>query len=585
MSDIFISYARSTETVAHQVAQALRDRGHKVWRDDELPAHRNYGEVIEERLRGAKAVVVVWSAEALTSQWVRAEADVARETGTLVQLSTDGTVPPLPFNQIQGADLRGWAGDANHSGWIKVADSVAALAGPALGATAGSDPGARKEGGLTMCVLPFINMSGDSEQEYFSDGITEDIITDLSKVSALDVVARNTAFAFKGQVVDIKQLAKDLGLSHVIEGSVRKAGERVRITAQLIEGSTGNHVWADRYDRELDDIFAIQDEISTAIVDALKLELLPKEKKAISGRSTESSEAYDLYLMARQHWVKSTGVDRRLMEITIRICKQAVMLDPGYAKAWGLMALGQVRMHIDHDPSVDPSEAIEQALSHDPENVEGLCAKAIMVSGQGDQELAQEMLLHALEQDPKSFEVQKEVARHAFLNGNFDAAITHYENALAMMDDDYHSAGMLVTCYHAKGDRDQEERVAKICVERVERALKRDPGDGSALSMGIAGLATLGDKERVLKWTDRAMMVDPDNHLMRYNLACTLVCELEDFDRAVELLGPYFDNITPKWIQHIEADPDMDKIRDPPRFKAMLDEATQRTGKPKVAAS
>ena len=130
-------------------------------------------------------------------------------------------------------------------------------------------------------------MSGDPEQEYFSDGISEDIITDLSKVSALSVVARNTAFNFKGQSLDVKEVASSLGVSHVLEGSVRKAGTRVRITAQLIDGAAGDHLWADRYDRELTDIFDIQDEISKAIVAALRVKLLPEEKKAIEDRGTD----------------------------------------------------------------------------------------------------------------------------------------------------------------------------------------------------------------------------------------------------------------------------------------------------------
>jgi adenylate cyclase len=142
-------------------------------------------------------------------------------------------------------------------------------------------------------------MSGEAEQEYFSDGISEDIITDLSKVSALEVTARNTAFTFKGKSVDVRHVAREVGVSHVLEGSVRKAGGRVRITAQLIDGATGNHLWAERYDRNLDDIFALQDEISREIVAALKLRLQPDEKNAIAKRGTASAEAYDLYLMAR----------------------------------------------------------------------------------------------------------------------------------------------------------------------------------------------------------------------------------------------------------------------------------------------
>ena len=181
---------------------------------------------------------------------------------------------------------------------------------------------------VSVCVLPFANMSGDSEQEYFSDGISEDIITDLSKVSALSVIARNSAFQFKGKNVDVVQVARQLGVTHVLEGSVRKAGGRVRITAQLIDGAKNDHVWAERYDRNLDDIFAIQDEISEAIVAALKLKLLPEEKKAIEMRGTDNVEAYNLFLMARQEYAGGLEGDLVRARTIVRLCTRATEIDP-----------------------------------------------------------------------------------------------------------------------------------------------------------------------------------------------------------------------------------------------------------------
>src|SRR6185312_5459879 len=241
MSDIFISYARSTEGQARQIAEALRALGYGVWRDDELPAHRAYADVIDERLRAAKAVVVVWSADAARSEWVRSEAERARGERKLVQLTVDGAKLPMPFDQIQCADLIGWTGDGQALGWLKVVRSIADLtAGVAAGLAQSRETGAQEAEpraagrALSVCVLPFANMSGDAEQEYFSDGISEDIITDLSKISALRVTARNTAFQFKGRSVDVCDVARKLGVSHVLEGSVRKAGTRLRITAQLI---------------------------------------------------------------------------------------------------------------------------------------------------------------------------------------------------------------------------------------------------------------------------------------------------------------------------------------------------------------
>src|SRR4029079_3273817 len=223
---------------------------------------------------------------------------------------------------------------------------------------------------------PFQNMSGDSEQEYFSDGISEDITTDLSQISTLGVVARNTAFTFKGQSVDVEELARKLGVSHVLEGSVRKAGGKVRITAQLIDGATGEHVWADRYDRDLEDIFAIQDEISKAIVGALNLKLLPEEKKAIEQRGTTSAEAYNLYLLARQYWVTGNHGDPRREERVMRICGRAVQVDPYYAQAWALLAIAQSSLHYNFDREGDDGfAAAHSALSIDPTVGEAYCAK------------------------------------------------------------------------------------------------------------------------------------------------------------------------------------------------------------------
>src|SRR2546423_8284626 len=205
-----------------------------------------------------------------------------------------------------------------------------------------SEKVASQKGRFSICVLPFANMSGDPEQEYFSDGISEDIITDLSKISSLHVVSRNTAFTFKGKAVDVGQVASQLNVDHLLEGSVRKAAGRVRITAQLIDTKNDVHLWAERYDRDLNDIFAIQDEISLAIVDALKVKLLPEEEKAIEQRGTENVDAYNLFLMARQTYATGAESDARRLDAIIRMCRRAVEIDPNYADAWALMALAEV---------------------------------------------------------------------------------------------------------------------------------------------------------------------------------------------------------------------------------------------------
>ena len=576
MADVFVSYARSDESRAKSVADALRADGYEVWLDDELPAHRAYADVIEERLKSSKAVVVLWSADAARSQWVRAEADSARSAGTLAQATLDGIVPPLPFNQIQCADLRGWEADADSPGWRKLKGSVASLAAPAESAENRRSPRRTR---LSVCVLPFANMSGDAEQGYFSDGISEDITTDLSRVSALGVVARNTAFTFKGQSVDVCEVARKLGVSHVLEGSVRKAGGRVRITAQLIDGATGDHLWAERYDRDLEDIFAIQDEISQSIVEALKLKLLPQEKKAIERRGTNNAEAYSLYLLARQYWVTGNFGDARREERVMRICSRAVQLDPYYAQAWALLGFAQSTLRYCFGGAVDDGFAASHtALTIDPAIAEAHCAVARRFEEKGLHAEANARMETALKLDPDSWDVNKEVARAHLRDGRVADAARSFEKAVSLMESDVHAWAQLVTCYLALGDEPAMKKAAETVVAQAEQILAHDPSNGAAMSFGARGYAALGDPERAREWMDRALLIDCDNLNMRYNLARMLAVHLDDKESALTLLERNFADAGVLDVTAAQSDPDLDGLRDDPRFQDMIERAKQRLG-------
>lgn len=580
MSDVFVSYARSDEAAAVVTSDALRSSGYRVWRDDELPAHRAYAEVIEERLREAKAVVVLWSADAAASQWVRAEADAARGLRTLIQVSIDGTSPPMPFNQIQCADLEDWNGELDHAGWRKLAASVATLIGshPSAGKPK-TVRSSRRE--VSVCVLPFLNMSGEAEQEYFSDGISEDITTDLSKVSALEVIARNTAFQFKGKSIDVAEVAKKLGVSHVLEGSVRKAGGRVRITAQLIEGSSGGHIWAERYDRDITDIFAIQDEISKAIVAALKIKLLPDEKKAIEHRGTAEVDAYNLYLMARQYWITGDFGDPRREEKVIRICARSIEIDPNYAQAWALMALAQANLHhgfVRDEVVSDGAAAAQRALEIDPKIAEAHLPMAWRLAEQGRHDEANAELAIALKLSPDSWEVNKEAARLFYRQRRPDEAAKHLEKAAAVMESDYHGLGMLFAYYNGKGDMEGALRTARRTIEQVEKVLAGNPDNGAALAFGAMSFAALGNLDRAQHLIQRSLLVDPDNLMMRYNLAWGLNKIFSDPDAAIEMLRPVMANAGANIIRLAANDPNLDNLRDDPRFKMMLESANERFG-------
>jgi adenylate cyclase len=438
---------------------------------------------------------------------------------------------------------------------------------------------APKGGRFSICVLPFANISGDAEQEYFSDGISEDIITDLSKVSALHVVSRNTAFTFKGKAVDVRQVAAQLNVSHVLEGSVRKAAGRVRITAQLIDGSSDSHVWAERYDRDLNDIFALQDEISHAIVDALKVKLLPEEKKAIERHGTENVDAYNLYLLARQSYTTGFEGDSRRNEAIIRLCRRAVEIDPNYAEAWALIAMAEMLLRSTSGRGGDGGlAAAERALELNADLAEAHAVKARILSEEKRHDEASREIETALRLDPESHQVNKCAALLRFRQQRLEESVRYFEKAVALEDGDFGAAGMLITCYLALGNPEAARRSAKITLARAEKVLAHDPNNGSAMGHGSWALAALGQGERAKDWMARALLIDPDNLTMRYNSACALANNLNDKEAALEILAPAFEKMGAGLLNHAKIDPDLAPIRDDPRFKEMLEVAERRLG-------
>ena len=430
---------------------------------------------------------------------------------------------------------------------------------------------------VSVCVLPFANMSGDPEQEYFSDGISEDIITDLSKVSALWVAARNTAFTFKGKHVDVPQVARQLKVSHVLEGSVRKAGGRVRITAQLVDGATGGHVWAERYDRDLNDIFALQDEISQAIVAALKLKLLPEEKKAIEQRGTNDPEAYKLYLMARQYNITGNFGSARRSEAIIRLCRRAIEIDPNYARPWAMLAGAQINLRFFFGREGDDGLiAAERAIELDANLAEAHAAKSQVLrqNARLDQALRENEI--ALRLDPRSYDVNLAAGQLNYVLRKFDQAIFHYDQAATIVESDFRSASMLISCYNAIGDKEGARRAARRALERCEKIVAVEPDNGSAMGFAVGALAALGEAERAKEWAERALLLDPDNINLRYNFACSLITDLHEYDAALDLLAPRFERMSIEVLNWVKTDPDLDPVRDHPRFKAMLAGAEAR---------
>jgi adenylate cyclase len=255
------------------------------------------------------------------------------------------------------------------------------------------------------------------------------------------------------------------------------------------------------------------------------------------------------------------------------------LLDPNYADAWAWMALAQLRLRLWHGKDVDPLPAAERTLEINSSLAIPYCVKANYLDGEGRNEEAEELIRKALELDPNSWEVNYEASRLLFRHGQISECIPFFETAASLIDNDWRSPMMLMSCYQSLDNKNELLRAAKMTLERTEAAVARDPTNVSALAAGSGALARLGDEERAREWIRRALLLDPDNLNMRYNIACTLVIEFGDKEQAVEALRPFFERINSTvWMRHVDADPDLDPIREDPRFKQMLASAKQRVG-------
>jgi len=589
MADVFVSYARADKARVAPLVAAIEAKGWSVWWDPAIVPGREFDDEIEAEINAAKAVLVVWTPTSVSSRWVRGEARDAADRNVLVPVRFDNAHLPMDVRAIHTTDLDGWgenAAGAKAQEFLNALGMLIARAPESQSTKGGAAAPAAEAKRFAVCVLPFANMSGDPEQEYFSDGITEDIITDLSKVSSLGVVSRNDSFLYKGKQIEMHKLAHELKVTHVMEGSVRRAGGRLRITAQLIDGANGQHVWAERYDRDASDIFTIQDEISKAIVKALRLRLLPEEKKAIERRGTENAEAHDLYLMARQTYITAQEADARSAEAIVRLCASVTKLDPNYAQAWALMAVGYWKLQMLASGSAeDGMAAVERALALQPELAEAHAIKAMLLLQLGNADGAAAEVAIALKLGPESYETNRAAGRLAYQMRQSEDAIRFLENAAALVEADINSVNLLMSCYAAVGDAVGMRRSAERALKRCEAVLVHDQNNSGVIGYSVYALAVLGDGERAKARMNRALLVDPDNFNMRYNYACALCAQLKDQDAALEMLESVFAKISEEFLPYAKADPDLDALHDHPRWQSMIAAAEARLAAAKAAGT
>ncbi len=389
MADVFVSYTKDDRTIARLFATGLEREGFSVWWDQAIHAGEAFDRATEQALAEARAVVVLWSRRSVESDWVRAEATEARATRRLVPVMIEPCKRPVIFELIHTADLAGWSGDATDTRWRIFIDGLRRTAGQAR-----QDPGLAQQGpvtaaasrkgtrpwialgigaallaaaglvywallprngnlaptaatasapavplaqaGVTLAVLPFANLSADPAQDYFSDGLTEEILNRLARIPALRLTGRTSSFSFKGRNEDLRQIGAKLGVEHLLEGSVRREGDQLRVTAQLIRAEDGTQQWSKTYDRSLSGVFAVQDEIATDVAQALSVKLDVGMLNRAQGGTT-NVEAYDDYLQWRD-FLLSERSDLAETRRIVQQLREAVALDPGFVLAWDGLA-------------------------------------------------------------------------------------------------------------------------------------------------------------------------------------------------------------------------------------------------------
>jgi adenylate cyclase len=571
--DVFVSYSAADRATALSAVEGLEGRGIRCWvAPRDIRAGSEYGEEIVEAIKSCRILLLIFSAQANSSPHVRREVERA--------VSARRAILPFRVEDITPTGAMEYALGNTH--WLDAftcpLDShIAALASTARRMLGRDATGSCEEPALpagadrpSVVVLPFNNMSGDPEQEYFSDGITEDIITDLSNVSGLFVVARNTAFTYKGRAVKVQEVSQALGVSFVLEGSVRKAGSRVRVTGQLINGKDGGHVWAARFDRDLTDIFAIQDEITHAIVEQLKVRLLPQEKESIAQAPTDNIEAYTYYLRGRQFLHRHS---KSYYQLARRMFSKAVELDPMYARAYAGIADCDSFLFLHYHEGVAIDSILgtsAQALALDAGVAEAHASRGLALSLAQRHEEAVAEFEQAIRLDPNSFEAHYFYGRACFAQNKLNQAAALFERASELKPDDYQSVAFLTMIYRSIGREGEIEAAARKALERAERELTLHPENPRPAYLGANCLLAIGERDRAMEWLSRATAIDPDDILTQYNVAC-VYAKLGDFDRAFDLLErllPHANHETKSWIK---VDSDFDSLRSLPRYQNVLE--------------
>ncbi len=429
----------------------------------------------------------------------------------------------------------------------------------------------------SIAVLPFVNMSSDKDQEYFCEGIAEEILNALASIEELRVASRGTTFRLARPDADSREIALQLGVTTLLEGSVRKSGNRVRITVQLVNASDGYQLWSERYDREMEDIFAIQDEIAQRVVEALKIALTPTERKALSKPKARELEAYEHYLRGRRFFYRLT---RKNLEFSREMFERAIEIDPQYALAHCGLADCFSFLYLWYEQRPEFLKGAEvasrRAVELSPELAEAHASRGLAFSWREDCVDQAEMHFEtALRLNPRLFEAYYFFARDCLARGRLEKAALLFERAVEVRPEDYQAALLLPQVYGGLGLEEKSVRAAKRGLEIAERHLQLNPDDVRALYLSSGRWVAAGDRERGLSLARRALQLEPDEPTVLFNVACTFA-QAGLADEALDFLerGVTRGFGHRSWIEH---DNDLDPLRELPRFNDLMEQLDERS--------
>jgi len=420
----------------------------------------------------------------------------------------------------------------------------------------------------SVAVLAFSDMSAAKDQEYFCDGISEEIINNLSRIKNLRVASRTSSFAFKGRSDDIRSIGKRLNVSAVLEGSVRKADDRLRISVQLINVKDEDPLWSEQYNRELKNIFAIQEEIARRIAATLRITLTPEERSDISKTPTTDLRAYDFYLRGRQFYYQYTS---RGIEFALKMFSQAIELDTDFARAYAgiadccsylFMYAGNQDRHL---KQTDFNSL--RALEIDPNSAEAHASRGVALFLKNEHIESEKEFETAIRLDPMLFEAYYFYARSCFVQDKLEKAIRLYEKSSEVNPHDYQAPLLMAQIYFDLGRPQKAESSRRRGVEVAEARLKLNPDDARALYMGANGLVALGEIDRGIEWAKQALAIDPTEPMVLYNVACIQSLAGHSNDALDSLEAAFKNGLSQEgWMEH---DSNLDPLRSLPRFKRL----------------